>query len=146
MKLLITGTAINLLFNLLLFAWEKKLYSQAVNLGWQQADFQAEQIQVQGRRRRRTMPYLYGVRICFRGGCYFFRVTKEEYEALLGRQRRLFYVREFPNRLLNPDFEKYEFSLQETDWSRGDNRRCRKGFLTVFLSLEVILSLIAAGI
>ena len=73
-------------------------------------------------------------------------MTKEEYEALLGRQRRLFYVREFPNRLLNPDFEKYEFSLQETDWSRGDNRRCRKGFLTVFLSLEVILSLIAAGI
>lgn len=148
MNLFITGTAVNLLVNLFFFYLVRKACGQAVNLGWQQADFRAERLKVRNYRRRIRTPYLYRVNLCFRGSHYSVSVSKEEYEELLLNRtgRAMFYVREFSGRFLLPDFDQYEFSLRETDWDRQDRGRCLKGVLTVFAPLELILGIIAAGI
>ena len=148
MNLFITGTVVNLLINLFLLYLVRKACRQAVNLGWQQADFRAERLKVRNYRRRIRAPYLYRVNLSFRGRRYFVTVSKEEYEELLLNRtgRAMFYVREFPGRWKGPDFEKYEFSLRETDWDRQDRGRCLKGVLTVFVPLELILGIVAAGI
>ena len=148
MKLFLTGTGVNLFFNLFLLCIVRLLYGQSRNLGWQKAEFRAERIKVRRYRRRRRTPYIYRADIVFRGGRYMLSVTTEAYEALCGNRTGsgMFYVREFPVRFLNPDFEKYEFSLGETDWSREDRRKCRKGFLAVFVPLELMLCILATGI
>lgn len=147
MKLLIIGTALNLCVNLLLLAAVWRLYRKSVDLGWQQVLFKAEKIRARGHFRRMTRPYLYRIAVSYRGSTRSVLATEKEYEKLLqnrtGSARVC--VREFPSRFLNPDFEKYEFSFQETDWRRRDKIRCLKGFLAIFIPVELIVVMIAAG-
>lgn len=147
MKLLITGTVLNLCVNLLLLCVVWRLYRRSRNLGRQQVLFKAGQIRARGRFRRMTRPYLYRIDISYNGSTQSVLATKEEYEELLRNRTgsAMVYVREFPARFLNPDFEKYEFSFQETDWRRRDKSRCLKGFLAVFVPLELIIFMIASA-
>lgn len=147
MKLLITGTALNLCVNLLLLYVAWRLYRKSEDLGWQTVLFKAEKIRVRGHFRRMTRPYLYRIVISYRGCTQSVLAAEEDYERLLqnrtGSARVC--VREFPSRFLNPDFEKYEFSFRETDWRRRDKIRCLKGFLAIFIPVELIVIMIAAG-
>ena len=53
------------------------------------------------------------------------------------------YVREFPSRFLNPNFEKYDFSLREVDWYKRDRKSSLKSSLYMFVMLEAIIWMIA---
>ena len=57
----------------------------------------------------------------YRGTTYFMRVKREEYARLRTNRigKLMTYIREFPAWYLNPDFEKFEFSLREVDWEKG---------------------------
>ena len=56
------------------------------------------------------------------------------------------YIREFPARFLNPNFEKYDFSLQEIDWHERDRKNCLKTFVFIFIVLEAIICMMAFGV
>lgn len=147
MKLLIFGTMINSGVNLIFLSVMWSLYRRSRNLGWQQASFRVERIRVRWHWRRMVRPYLYRVDIGYQGSRQFVMATEEEYEELLRNRTGsvMVYVREFPNRLLSPDLEKYEFSLRAVEWGTKDKRRCLKGFLVVFFSLEAILCMVLLG-
>ncbi len=44
---------------------------------------------------------------------------------------------------MNPDFEKYDFSLGEVDWHKRDRKKCLKSSLYMFVMLEAIIWMIA---
>lgn len=147
MRLLILGTMINSGVNLIFLSVMWSLYRRSRNLGWQQAAFRVERIRVRRHWRRTARPYLYRVDIDYQGSRQFVMATEEEYEELLRNRTGdvMVYVREFSNRLLSPNLEKYEFSLRAVKWGTKDKRRCLKGFLVVFLSLEAILCMVLLG-
>lgn len=148
MGLFWTGTMVNLGANLLLWRMSLLLYGRSKDLGRQKAAFTAERIRVRERWRKLKTPWLYRVEIRFRGCRQILMVTEAEYEALLHHPtgETFLYVREFASRLLNPDLEKYAFSLKDPDWEQQDRRRCRICFLLLAAFLEALLAMIALGV
>lgn len=65
-------------------------------------------------------------------------ISREDYQELSQNQQGslMVYTREFRKRYLNPDFEKYEFSLREVDWNDRDKRKCLKSVISSFIIIE----------
>ena len=122
MQGIILWTVANVVISLSVMLLMLYLYSKAVNLGWQQIGFSLCRMKIRCGIRR----HIYGINIFYGGQAYFKVITKNEYTELCkNRTGKVYaYVREFPNQLLNPDFEKYEFLLQKLDWHERDKKRC----------------------
>lgn len=143
MKEIILWTVINMAINLTILCITAISFSKATNLGWQEIGFSVRRV----RRRRRRLgfqSYIYCMDIFYQEAAYLMVITKKEYAELLMNPtgHTMAYVREFPNRFLNPDLEKYVFSLQELDWGKKDRRRCLKAFVTMFIAMEAIICMI----
>lgn len=141
MQGIILWTAANAAVSLSVMLLMLYLYSKAANLGRQQIGFSVCQMKM----RRGIHRHIYGINIFYGGKSYFKVITKKEYtELCMNRTGKVYaYVREFPNRLLNPDFEKYEFSLQELDWHERDKKRCFGCFIFMLIALESVICMIA---
>lgn len=141
MKGIILWTAANVAVSLSVLFLMLYLYSKAANLGWQQISFSVCRIKM----RRGIWRCIYGINIFYCGGAYFKGITKKEYmELCLNRTGKMYaYVREFSKWYLNPDFEKFEFSLRELDWHERDKKRCFGCFLFMLIIWESIICMIA---
>ena len=141
MQGIILWTVANVAVSLSVMLLMLYLYSKAVNLGWQQIGFSVCQMKM----RRGIRCHIYGINIFYGGQAYFKVITKKEYTGLcINRTGKVYaYVREFPNRLLNPDFEKYEFLPQELDWHERDKKRGFGCFIFMLMALESIICMIA---
>lgn len=129
-------TLINLLANLLLYFILLGMYRQHESLGWQKIRFRVRTYRLHRRRRN-----IYIMDIYFRGSEYMRTISKEEYIELSRNQEGsiMAYVREFRKIYLNPDFEKYEFSLQEIDWNQKDRSKCLKSLIASFMVFEFLI-------
>lgn len=141
MKGIILWTVANVAVSLSVMRLMLYSYSKAINLGWQQIGFSLCRMKMRRGIRRR----IYGINIFYGGQTYFKGITKKEYtELCMNRAGKVYaYVREFPNRLLNLDLEKFEFSLQELDWHERDKKRCFGCFIFMLITLESIICMIA---
>lgn len=83
--------------------------------------------------------------IYYEGEAYLLVISKRDYTELRKNEmgKTYVYVREFPSRFLNPNFEKYDFSLREVDWHKRDRKSSLKSYLYMFVMLEAIIGMIA---
>lgn len=137
--IMVVWTLINLLVNLFLCLILMGMYKQHESLGWQKIRFGVRTYRLHRRRRN-----IYIMDIHFRGSEYMRAISKEDYIELSRNQEGsiMVYVREFRKRYLNPDFEKYEFSLQEVDWNKKDRRKCIKNLIASFTVFEFLIYII----
>lgn len=140
MKGIIIWTLINLAVNLSIIVVEAILFRKGINQGWKEVGFSLNQI----RNRRSLRPY-YVMHIYYGGDVYPMVIRKKDYAELRKDKtgKAFVYVREFPSWFLNPNFSKYDFSLQEVDWHERDRRKCLWSFFYTFIALEAIILMIA---
>lgn len=141
LKGIIPWTVANVAVSLSVMLLMLYLYSKAVTQGWQRIGFSVCRMKM----RRGIRRCIYGMNIFYDGQAFFKVITKEEYtELCVNKTGKVYaYIRKFPNRFLNPDFEKYEFSLQELDWHERDKKRCFGGFLFMLIAIESVICMIA---
>ncbi len=110
------------------------------NLGKQQVPFSAERIRRRGRGKV-LKPYLYMVHVRFKATTFSQLVSKEEYQRICQSPYNIaeVYIREFKHDLCSPDWQKYQFSLPETDWRQQDRKRCSRLFLFIFIVWEILI-------
>lgn len=110
------------------------------NLGKQQVSFSAERIRRRGRGKR-WKPYLYMVHVRFKDTTFNRLVSEEEYRRICISPYNIteVYIREFIHVLCSPDWQKYQFSLTETDWCQQDRKRCSILFLFIFIVWEILI-------
>ncbi len=69
--------------------------------------------------------------------------NKDYAELRKNKTRKTFvYVSEYPAWFMNPNFNKYDFSLQEEDWHERDRGKRPWSFLYIFIALEAIIIMI----
>ncbi len=143
MKDIIIWTVINVAVNLSIVAIVAALFKKGVNLGWKEVGFSVKQM----RQWRSLRPY-YVMNIYYRGEAYILVISKKDYRELRKNEtgKTYVYIREFPARFLNPNFEKYDFSLREVDWHERDRKNCLKTFLFIVTVFEAIICMIAFDI
>ncbi len=143
MKDIIIWTVINVAVNLSIVAIVAALFKKGVNLGWKEVGFSVKQM----RQWRSLRPY-YVMNIYYRGEAYILVISKKDYRELRKNEtgKTYVYIREFPARFLNPNFEKYDFSLWEVDWHERDRKNCLKTFLFIVTVFEAIICMIAFDI
>ena len=114
------------------------------NLGKKQVPFRAERIKRKGKGKA-LQPYLYRVHVRFKDSDFCQLVTEEEYRDKCGIPdgNLEVYIREFSHVLCSPDWQKYEFSLTETDWHYRDWNRCSRLFVFIFAVWEILILLLA---
>lgn len=139
MKDIIIWTLANVAVNLSILVIVAMLFRKGVNLGWKEVGFSVRQL----RQRRSLRPY-YVMHIYYEGEAYLLVISKRDYTELRKNEtgKTYVYVREFPSRFLNPDFEKYDFSLRKVDWHKRDRKKCLKSSLYMFVMLEAIMWMI----
>nr|WP_296437994.1 hypothetical protein [uncultured Acetatifactor sp.] len=140
MKSIIIWTLINLASNLIIVEIEAILFRKSVNRGWKEVGFSLDQI----RNRHGLRPY-YIMHIYYGGDVYPMVIKKKDYAELRKNKtgKAYVYVREYPAWFMNPNFNKYDFSLQEVDWHERDRINCLKAFLYIFIVFEAIICMIA---
>ena len=140
MKDIIVWTVINIVVNLVIVAIVATLFKKGVNLGWKEVGFSVKQI----RQWRSLRPY-YVMNIYYKAEAYLLVISKKDYMELRknGTGKTYVYIREFPAWFLNPNFEKYDFSLWEVDWHERDRKSCLKTFLFIFIVLEALIFMFA---
>lgn len=133
-------TAGNLLLSATVSAMIYVMSRHSQNLGKQQVPFRVERSKRRGRGRV-LQPYLYMVHIQFKDTAFCRLVTEEEYRGICRNSYGTMevYIREFIHVLCSPDWQKYEFSLTETDWYHQDRKRCGKLFLFIFIAWEILI-------
>lgn len=141
MKGIILWTVANMVVSLSVMLIMLYLYSKVAILGWREIGFSVCRMKM----RRGIHRCIYGMNIFYNGQAFFKAITKKEYtELCMNKTGKVYaYTREFPNRFLNPDFEKYEFSLQKLDWHERDKKRCFGGFLFMLIAIESVICMIA---
>lgn len=132
-------TAVNLGVNMLLYFIMLWMYRQYRSLGWQEVGYK-----VGKRRMHRSWRIVYFMQIYFRGSKYIMTVSRREYEELYGimSDSTMVYVREFREKYLNPDLEKYEFSLHKVDWDERDKRKGRGCLYGMSLIFEILICIL----
>lgn len=140
MKSIIIWTLINLVFSLTIVAIEAILFKKGVNRGWKEVGFSLDQI----RNRHGLRPY-YIIKIYYGGDVYPMVIKNKDYAELRKNKtgKTFVYVREYPAWFLNPNFNKYDFSLQEVDWHERDRGKRPWSFFYIFIVLEAIIIMIA---
>lgn len=110
------------------------------NHGKQQVPFSAERIRRKGRGKA-WKPYLYMVHVRFKDTTFSRLVSEEEYQRICKSPYNIaeVYIREFTYVLCSPDWQKYQFSLTETDWRQQDRKRCIRLFLFIFIVWEILI-------
>lgn len=137
--LLVFWTAVNLAINFGLYAIMLRLYGMATDLGQHTVGFHV--IHIQPRRRRIGYDILCIHHETYKGALV---LSKDEQETINNNRTGYVrvYVRQFPSRLLSPNLETYEFSLQKQDWEARDRKICRRMFWFLFLAMETIILMI----
>lgn len=133
---IVACTLVNLLASLLFHLIILGMYKQHESLGWQKIGFRVRTYRLH---RRRSNIYI--MDIYFRGSEYMRTISREDYIELSRSEEgsMMAYVREFRKRYLNPDFQKYEFSLKEVDWHTNDRKKCLKSLIFMFTVFEILI-------
>lgn len=130
----------NLLLSAAVSAMIYGMSRHSKNLGKQQVPFRAERIRRRGKGKM-WKPYLYMVHVRFKDTTFSRLVSEEEYQRICKSPYNIaeVYIREFTHVLCSPDWQKYQFSLTETDWCQQDWKRCSRLFLFIFIVWEILI-------